>query len=181
VPELIAKAPLVDAPITLGQVTLAPLLLPRLTSVAPLQGQDKAVAKALKSIGLKFPAPNQTVTKDDAMLIWTGRNQAFLMGADPAPLIGLAALTDQTDGWAGLSLTGPQGPDVLARLIPLDLRSAAFPIGRAVRVPVNHMHAILMRRGAYDFSLLVFRSMAQTAWHELKAAMHTVATRAGVT
>jgi sarcosine oxidase subunit gamma len=96
-------------------------------------------------------------------------------------LIGLAALTDQTDGWAGLSLTGPKGPDVLARLMPVDLRSAAFPVGHAVRAPLNHMNAILMRRGAYDFVLLVFRSMAQTAWHELEGAMQTLAARAGMT
>lgn len=176
-PELIAKPPLDHAALTIGQATLAPWPLPRMTSVAPLQGQEKAMAKALKAMGLTFPAPNRTVTKGDFTLIWTGRNQAFLLNADPAPLADTAALTDQTDGWAALTLQGPQATDVLARLIPLDLRLAAFPVGHCARTGLNHMNAVLWRTGPYAFTLMVFRSMAQTAWHEVAGAMHTVAAR----
>jgi heterotetrameric sarcosine oxidase gamma subunit len=178
VPEVIAKLPLGAAPITIGSVTLAEWALPRLTSVAPFQGQDRAMAKALKSMGLTFPGPNATVqSKGQGSLIWTGHNQAFLLDADPAPLAGLAALTDQSDGWGGLTLAGSTAPAVLARLIPLDLRIAAFPQGRVVRTALNHMNLILMRAEAYAFHLLVFRSMARTAWHEVEQAMQMVAAR----
>jgi heterotetrameric sarcosine oxidase gamma subunit len=177
VPELIAKPPLSHAALTIGQATLAPLALPRMTSVAPFQGQEKPLAKALKTMGLTFPTPNRTVTKGEVTLIWTGRNQAFLIGADPTPLVGLAALTDQTDGWAALTLHGPQAPDVLARLIPLDLRDAVFPVGHCARTALNHMNVILWRNEPYAFTLMVFRSMARTAGHEVEAAMQTVAAR----
>jgi heterotetrameric sarcosine oxidase gamma subunit len=180
VPELIPKPPLGLPPLTIGQATLAEWPLPRMTSVAPFEGQDKALAKALKSIGLAFPAPNRTTTKGDATLIWTGRNQAFLLVHDPAPLAGAAALTDQTDGWAALTLQGPATTDILARLIPLDLRLPAFPVGRAVRTPLNHMNLILWRTSPYSVTLMVFRSMVRTAWHEVEVAMHGLAARAGV-
>jgi sarcosine oxidase gamma subunit len=128
VPEIIAKLPLGAAPVTHGSVTLAEWALPRITSVMPFQGQDKAVAKALKSMGLAFPLPGDVaVSKGTGRLIWTGRNQAFLLDADPGPLQGSAALTDQTDGWCGLVLTGAGAVDVLARLVPVDLRPSAFP------------------------------------------------------
>ncbi len=179
-PELIAKPPLPHAPLTIGQATLAPWALPRMTSVAPFQGQDKALAKALKPMGLTFPAPNRSVTKGDATLIWTGRHQAFLLHADPAPLTGMAALTDQSDGWAALTLQGPNATDVLARLIPLDLRLPAFPVGQTARTALNHMNLILWRTAPYSFTLMVFRSMAQTAWHEVEGAMTTVAARAAL-
>jgi heterotetrameric sarcosine oxidase gamma subunit len=178
VPELIAKPPLGHAPLTIGNATLAPWPLPRMTSVAPFQGQDKAITKALKAMGLAFPAPNHTVTGPQATLIWTGRNQAFLLGADPAPLALSAALTDQTDGWAAFTLQGPQVADILARLIPLDLRLPAFPVGQIVRTPLNHMNLILWRTAPYSFTLMVFRSMAHTAWHDLEAAMTMIAARA---
>jgi heterotetrameric sarcosine oxidase gamma subunit len=180
VPELIAKLPLGVAPVTHGQVTLAEWALPRMTSVAPFQGQDKAVAKVLKSMGLVFPAPNRTSVADDVTLIWTGRNQAFLVNANPSPLAATCALTDQSDGWAAFTLTGPQAEAVLARLIPLDLCGAAFAVGHAVRAPLNHMNAVLWRTGPYAFTLLVFRSMARTAWHEIADAMRMVAARAAV-
>ncbi len=179
-PELIAKPPLPHAPLTIGQATLAPWPLPRMTSVAPFQGQAKALAKALKSLGLAFPTPNHTTTKGDVTLIWTGRDQAFLIGPDPAPLAATAALTDQTDGWAALTLQGPQATDVLARLIPLDLRLPAFPTGQTARTALNHMNAVVWRTTPYAFTLLIFRSMAQTAWHEIEAAMQTVAARSQI-
>ncbi len=177
-PELIAKPPLGHAALTIGQATLAVWPIPRMTSVAPFAGQDKANAKVLKAMDLAFPAPNRSVTKGDATLIWTGRNQAFLLNADPAPLTATAALTDQTDGWAAFALQGPHATDILARLIPLDLREPAFPVGQCARTALNHMNAVLWRTAPYAFTLMVFRSMAQTAWHEIDCAMHTVAARA---
>ena len=168
------------AALTLAGVTLAEADLGQITSVAPFMGQDKALAGALKALGLSFPAPNQVSSKGDARLVWTGRDQAFLIGAAPQGLDGLAALTDQSDGWAALRLDGPGAGDVLARLYPLDLRAAAFPVGRVARAPLNHMSSILMRPGPQSFEMLVFRSMARTAWHEAEVAMRTLAARAAL-
>ena len=168
------------AALTLAGVTLAEADLGQITSVAPFMGQDKALAGALKALGLSFPAPNQVSSKGDARLVWTGRDQAFLIGAAPQGLDGLAALTDQSDGWAALRLDGPGAGDVLARLYPLDLRAAAFPVGRVARAPLNHMSSILMRPGPQSFEMLVFRSMARTAWHEAEVAMRALAARAAL-
>jgi heterotetrameric sarcosine oxidase gamma subunit len=181
VPDLIAKSPLAGrTALTLAGVTLSQADLGQITSVAPFKGQDKALAKALKALGLSFPAPNQVSSTGDARLVWTGRDQAFLIGAAPQGLDGLAALTDQSDGWAALRLDGPGAGDVLARLYPLDLRAAAFPLGRVARAPLNHMSSILMRPGPQSFEVLVFRSMARTAWHEAEAAMRALAARAAL-
>lgn len=174
-PELIAKLPLGNAPLTIGQTTLAEVALPRITSVSPFQGQDKVAAKALKAMGLIFPAPNRTSVADDVNLVWTGRGQAFLLGADATALAGSCALTDQSDGWAGLSLSGAQAEAVLARLVPVDAR--AMQPGHVARTGLNHMNAVLWRTGHYAFTLLVFRSMARTAWHEVEDALRMVAAR----
>ena len=63
------------------------------------------------------------------------------------------------------SLTGEQRQRIerSARLVPLDMRLHAFPVGRAVRSGLNHMNAVILRTGDYDFHLMVFRSMARTA------------------
>jgi heterotetrameric sarcosine oxidase gamma subunit len=178
VPELIAKSPLSGtAPITLGGLRLSEVMLGPVTSIAPFPGQDKTVAKALKPLGLTFPAPNTFTSAADAKLVWTTRNQAFLIGIAP-PTIPGAALTDQSDGWAGLRIEGPTASDALMRLYPLDLRQQSFPVGTAARAPLNHMQSVLMRTAPYAFDLLVFRSMARTAWHEIEAAMRTLAARA---
>ena len=129
-------------------------------------------------MGLAFPAPNGLSEKDGALLVWTGRDQAFLIGADAPEMGPAAALTDQSGGWAAFRISGPKAPDVLARHVPLDLRDAAFPPGRAVRAPLGHMSSVLWRGQDGSFCVMVFRSMARTAWHEIETAMRSVAARA---
>ncbi len=178
-PELIAKSALEGhANLSLAGATLAEVAVGPVTSIAVLPGGAKAVAKGLKPLGLTFPAPNSYIAKGAARIIWTGREQAFLVGVEAPPMEG-AALTDQSDGWAVLHIGGPAAADAMMRLVPLDLRTGAFPTGRAVRAPLNHMNAILLRTEV-SFELWVFRSMARTAWHEVETAMQGLAARAAL-
>jgi heterotetrameric sarcosine oxidase gamma subunit len=179
VPELIAKSALEGASLTVGAVTLAEVAVGPITSIAVYPGGAKALAKGLKPLGLTFPAPNSFIEKKGARIVWTGREQAFLMGIGPPALEG-AAVTDQSDGWAVLSLSGPAAVEVLARLVPVDMRLAAFPVGRAIRSGLNHMNAVILRTGDYAVEIMVFRSMARTAWHELETTMHMVSARQSV-
>lgn len=175
-PELIAKPALDHAPLNLGGCTLVPMDLGPITSIALFPGKEAAVNKALKPLGLGFPAPNALSHSGDVLLVWTGRAQAFLIGAAAPDLSGLAAVTDQSGGWSALGLSGDKAAEVLMRHVPLDLRLAAFPVGRAVRAPLGHMSAIVVR-SAEGFVILTFRSMARTAWHEIEVAMRSVAAR----
>lgn len=177
-PELIAKSALEGRRLTVGTVMLAEADLGRVTSIALFPGGGKAVARGLKALGLAMPEPNSFAEKKGARIIWTGREQAFLTGADCPALEG-AAVTDQTDGWTVLALTGAGAVDVLARLVPMDLRLAAFPVGGALRTQLNHMNVIILRTGDHALEIMAFRSMARTAWHELEAAMQMLAARNG--
>lgn len=174
--ELIAKTPLArQAPLVQGALVLAEWLPGQMTSVALYNGQDKAMDRALEPLSLRFPGPNEVSSKGDIRLVWTGRGQAFLIGAPAGDWSGFAALTDQSDGWAGLSLMGPGAVEVLARLVPLDLRHMA--VGQCARSSLGHMPLILIAVSG-GFQILTFRSMAKTAWHELATAMTQVAARA---
>ncbi|WP_241559875.1 sarcosine oxidase subunit gamma [Solirhodobacter olei] len=176
--ELLATSPLEGlVPLSAGPFTLSDAGVARITSVAPFAGKEKAVSAALKKAhGLAFPAPNTVISKGEARIVWTGRGQAFLIGADPAPLAGIAALTDQSDGWAVLRLDGPEAERVLARKVAVDLRPAVFGEGAVVRTALGHMMSVILRAGA-GFEIFVFRSMAHTAVHEIGEAMRAVAAR----
>lgn len=177
-PELIAKPALEKKPLIVGHCQLQAVDLGPITSIALYPGQEKAANKALKPLGLAFPAPNTLSQSDRALLVWTGREQAFLIGTDAPDLGKAAALADQSGGWSALRVSGAAAAEVLMRLVPLDLRPAAFPVGRAVRAPLGHMSAILIREPSDSILVLTFRSMARTAWHEIEVAMHSVAARA---
>lgn len=176
-PELIAKPALETKPLTLAGCTLSAVELGPITAVALFPGGEKAVTKTLKSLGLSFPAPNSLSQSDKGLLVWTGRDQAFLIGTDAPDFGAAAAITDQSGGWSALRLSGAKAADVLMRHVPMDLREKAFPKGRAVRAPLGHMSAVIWREVSGDLMILTFRSMARTAWHEVETALQTVAAR----
>jgi sarcosine oxidase subunit gamma len=159
--------------VTLAEVDVGPI-----TAIAVFPGGAKAVAKGLKALGLVMPEPSSFAEKKAARIVWTGRDQAFLVGV-AAPALEGAAVTDQSDGWAVLAVSGAGASDVLARWVPIDLRLAAFPVGRAIRTQLNHMNVVILRVGDHAFEIMVFRSMARTAWHEIETAMLMVSARLG--
>jgi len=180
VARLIAKAPLEGvAPVEAGETRISACDLGRVTWVAPLAGKTRAVSTALKAaLGLSFPGLNKAVSKGEGRIIWAGREQALLVGvAPPEGLEGIAALTDQTDGIAAIRIEGSLAQATLARLVPVDLGAGAFGRGATARTMLGHMTCSVTRLGAQGYEVLVFRSMARTALHELTRALKAVAAR----
>ncbi len=161
-------------PVDAKGTTLIELPMTRITSISAFPGQEAAVSKALKSLGLRLPGPGRSIAKGAARILWSGQDQSFLIGAAPPPLPG-AAVTDQSDGWALFRLEGPLAVAALARLVPVDLRLSAFPLDATARSLLFHMPLSITRTGAQAFDLMVFRSMAATAVDEIAVAMTSVA------
>lgn len=175
------------AEITLTQVPPATGALPRakggmtlalvdpgpLTSIAPFRGQAGVVSKALKTATGLALGPGH-VALNGAAIQWFGRDLWLLAGVTVPDLPG-AALTDQTDAWVTLELTGPHIAEVMARLVPLDLRDPAFPPGTAVRTELHGMMVALARTGPESLRITAFRSMAGTLARTIGEAMENVA------
>ena len=180
--KLIAQPPLREGlPFGAGTTVLRAPGAGVITSLAPFDGAEAALSGALKAAhGLAFPEPGRATGGDAARCVWTGRGQAMLMG--PAPGAGLAkhaALTDQSDAWALFRLEGRDAAAVLARLMPIDLRPAVFATGHSARTLLGHMACSVTRAEEAGFDIMVMRSMAQSALHELTAAMKSVAAQRG--
>lgn len=164
-------------PQTIGAVTIAEIDPGPVTAILPFKGQEKAVGEALKSaLGLGFPAPGRSQSKGGARAIWVGKGEALLMGAACPDLAG-AACVDQSDAWCVVEIVGDRAEDVLARLVPLDLRASQFKRGHTARTLLGHMTASATRSGAKAFEIMVFRSMAETLVEELTRAAGAVAAR----
>ena len=165
-------------PVEFGGVVLEEVDLGVLTSVMPL-GDGEAAATALeKAHGLKWPAPNRATGKAGQRCLWFGRGEVLLAGPVPDPkLAKTAAVVDQSDGWAAAVLRGPGGADVLARLVPVEMRAHIFKRGHSVRTQLLHMNVSITRIAPDQVLILCYRSMAGTLVHDLKRAMAAVATR----
>jgi len=181
VPELTAQTPFGGLlPVAAADAVLSEMPASRITAVAPFSGRQPATAAALRRLGLDWPAPGRTVGTGEAACLWAGRGIAFLIRAEPAGLDGIAALADQSDAWARMRLAGRTAEAVLARLVPLDLRMAAFPAGSVARTGLNRMTAIVCREDAGTFEIMVPRSMAATAVEDLHRAMSALAARQAI-
>ena len=153
-------------PLAIGQMTLSEIEAPQITSVAPFDGNEAAVRTKLGA----WPKSNRAVKS----VLWAGQGMAFVLGDCP-DVSDVAAVTDQSDAWAQLVLEGPDLEDVLARLCPLDL--STMKRGHTARSLLGHMNALYYRSGTRKMEFFVFRSMAETAVHDLTRAMRGVAAR----
>lgn len=155
-----------DLPVTGADCRITALPATCLTAIAPYPGQQDAMRAGLGG----FPEPGQVLELDRLRLVWAGRDLAFAFG-DPLPkgLGAHAALSDHSDGWAGLSLRGAGAEALLARRLPFDLRNMAAP--GSARSMLEHMPVLVLRLGEEEFELWVSRSMAGSLAHHLAASV----------
>lgn len=168
--KLVARAPAEGLlPMTGDGVEILECAFERLTSLADLGG----LRPSLKSAhGLDLPEVGRVTAAAGARCAWFGLSHFLLIGPEPGELAG-AAMTDQSDAWCRLRLTGPRAAETLAYLCPLDLRPDQFPEASAARSLIGHMNALILHLdGGYD--VFVFRSMAATLVHELREALKSL-------
>ncbi len=178
--KLVARSPLAGETLgPVGDVVLSEADVSLATSIAPFAGRAREVDALLRgALGIGLPAPAETLQAGGVRALWTGRGRALVIGAAmPDGLAAMAAVTEQGDGIAALVITGPAAEEVLARLVPIDLRAASFPLDRTARTLVGHLSAQVTRVGQDAFEVMVMRSMGRTLVHEIAAAARMVAAR----
>lgn len=184
--SLISAPPLAGIDETIGGIRLrAPQDLAIVSVALPL-GQEDAALKAIRTgYGVDLPAPGKSVLaqEDDATLLRLAPDQAFVLfhRAEPdaeavvAARIGdVAYLTDQTDVWCGLEVSGERCRAALERICPIDLHPQAFSVNDAARTVMEHLGTIVMRTGQDTFLLLSASSSAGSFHHALVTSIRNV-------
>lgn len=171
--RLIALTPCAGLlPVTHSGLEVTEVLPQRLMSVAPFAGQEQAVSASLKEqVGAGLGPANRR----SGPVTWFGHGTWIVAG--DVVLDDLAAVTDQSDGWAVVRITGTGVEDVLARLVPVDLRGRVFKENHVAKTMLGHLSVAVTRTGSATFEIMVMRSMAQTVVHDLDVAMRSVAAR----
>lgn len=158
-------------PLTIGNVSVTEVLAGPLTSVAPFKGQHGAVSQALQDqIGVGLPAPNRRTSP----VTWFGHGVWMVRGKVS---VAGAAVTDQSDAWVIVALMGRKAEDVLARLVPVDLRATVFGKDHVAKTMLAHMPVTITRTGPEAFEIMAMRSMTGTLVHDLEVAMRALAAR----
>ncbi|MFB9983607.1 sarcosine oxidase subunit gamma [Mesorhizobium kowhaii] len=152
-----------------------------LIQVMTRRGKAAELANAAKGrFGVAAPNAPKAVQTSDAMLIWSGPDQFFVlskggkytMGTLAPALSGPASLSDQSHARALISISGAKARTLLAKLSSIDLHPAAFPVGAAAATSMDHTSVTLWRGGDRPdgqavFNLLVFATFAESLWHTM--------------
>jgi sarcosine oxidase subunit gamma len=101
----------------------------------------------------------------------TGPRDANLPAHYSQLLAGQAAVTDQSDQWITFILSGPDTPEILARLVPIDLHPTQFPPGSLAATRAAHLDVRLAHLPDHTYEISVTRSHAQDLEHALDVAL----------
>lgn len=152
-----------------------------------LPQDDAPVLSSIKALlGVNWPKPNCTASSDDGQyrllglqteqvlaLVFaenTAEGQAVLL-----PTIDSSAfITDQSDSWAALEISGADCVPALERLCPLDLHESVFAIGNVSRTIMEHLSVVILRESRERFLLLSPRSSAQSFLHAIEVSLRNV-------
>lgn len=171
--DLSVSSPLAgsDLPFSVPGLAVREVDFVQMVSVAPLADADLSPIADFGGL----PEVGRWSAGDAGEVFWAGYWHWFVRGAGVAGLkLKGAAITDQSDGWAGMRLEGALTREVVARLCPLDLRLSAFGQGDVARTEFAHMMSIVIARSD-GLDVFVMRSFAKTAVHHLKDAALSVA------
>ncbi len=167
-----------------GLVDLSPRSI---ISISPFAGNEEAFDTAIdKLCNGAYPSATKACEitgKNACVLLPSSHSQWFLCfdGEVPDPMATASdllgkmisdrvAMTDQSDAWVTLELTGGLTNLTLERICPIDCSSKAMPIGTTARTMIEHLGTIISRRPDDDngdpcFWLMSARSSAASFLH----------------
>lgn len=181
---LISAPPLAGVDQTHGDIRLtAPKDLAIVSVALPLGGEEAALKAVASSYGTDLPDVGKSAMAGEARLVRLGADQAFILFQRTEPdaeqvvagkLGETAYLTDQTDTWCGLEISGPGSRTALERICPLDLHADAFAEHDAARTVMEHLGVIIIRTGQDSFLLLSASSSAGSFLHAVETSIKNV-------
>ncbi len=182
--DLIAESPLNGLQRAFEGVTVEEVSGRAIVSVAfsDRAGLEQAVRTSL-DLTLPFVGNTARVETRDLLILSLQSDQIFVLfpqtGHRPdleiAEIAGDQGLvTDQSDGWALLRVSGPGSRTALERICMLDLHPDIFTVGAVARTVMEHLGVIIHRDGEQSFLLMSARSSAESFAHAVVTSVENV-------
>ena len=166
----------------IGTIRLREISNQSLIAMAIPLGEETKFKNSIKNIfGLKMSSPNKSVKNKDTRIFSTQPDQIFVLTKrtdDPEKSMAIevgksAYITDQTDAWVILEISGSSSREALERICQLDLDKEIFQLDSMARTSMEHMSAIIIRKADDTFYLMSASSSAKSFLHAVElSAQH---------
>ncbi|MGB7184383.1 MAG: sarcosine oxidase subunit gamma family protein [Burkholderiaceae bacterium] len=129
------------------------------------------------------PTTADTNTTKNTKILWLAHDLMFFIveqaytGGFTETLRNLghtAYITDQSDAWAILSISGLRSREALERICPIDLHPDKFQCGDVARTLMEHHDVIIFRDNDDSFILLSPASSAQSFLHTIQTSIRSI-------
>jgi sarcosine oxidase subunit gamma len=182
VAKLTTTSPLNGYDQPIGDMRLREIHNLDLTALAvPHKGASKLKTAIKAGFDLSMPTPVKSTADAKTRLLMTQPDQVFAMTprtknteTTVRKAIGdTAYITDQTDAWVVLELSGPSSRAALERICQVDLDANVFKLNQMARSTMEHMGSIVIRNGKDSFLLMSGSSSAASFLHAVElSAQH---------
>ena len=154
-------------------------------AVSVPKGGASALGKKMKAgYGGGIPAAGESyVGKNDVRIMSFAVDQ-FLVLFDHTAHSGVPAVekklgntgyyVEQTNNWVFLELSGPLARDAMERICAVNTHADKFAVDRVERTSMEHMGAVLCRKGEDTFLIMSASSTAGSFLHALETSMQYV-------
>jgi sarcosine oxidase subunit gamma len=183
--SLTAESALAGLHKSYGDTELQEITERAIVSMATPKEGKKTLASQIKTV-LKIDIPAvgkfSSTDIDNTQLLRIQADQCLVLfdysGNRAVPTfarkIDSAYLSDQTDSWVILRLSGSQSREALARICAIDLHSDNFGPGSVTRTLMEHMGAIIICEQENEYTLMALRSFADCFLHEIQLSIENV-------
>ena len=83
-------------------------------------------------------------------------------------------ITEQSDAWACIEISGPQTYSCLERICTLDLYHSSFEINSATRTLMEHLNVFIIKVTEEKFLLLSASSSAPSFWEAIQTSAENI-------
>jgi methylglutamate dehydrogenase subunit D len=165
-----------------GGVTVEDRSNLELATLIARKGQEGPLAARMEAaFGLRLPSGPRRGVSETMAAVGIGP-QAWLMTQDAnasaergmlakdltQALGSLAAVTDQSSGYAVLRISGPKARETFAKGLDIDLHPRVFSAGMSAATACSHIGVTIWQLDeAPTYEVALFRSMAGSFWHWL--------------
>jgi sarcosine oxidase subunit gamma len=181
-----AVTPLKGFNATINDVHIVEVSGMTITSLAVPLGKAAFFKSAIaKTANLSMPEPGTFTSnlKGGSRLVWTAPDQYFLLqperpdsavAALKPRLKNAAYLTDQSDSWAIIAVSGERALEALERICPVNLHRDVFAVNMAARTHMEHLGVFILRINAETYWLMSARSSAQSFLHTVTLSAENI-------
>ncbi|GAA0395543.1 hypothetical protein GCM10009133_00810 [Cocleimonas flava] len=175
-------------------IKVSELLGHSLVSMAMPDDQKDALAKNIKAaydVNLPEIGKFTASTVDNTRILRLQQEQCFVLfenkaaneandtSSNAVPHIrektkDAAYLSDQSDSWVMLKLSGKNVKTALERVCPIDLQPPAFNTFSVTRTAMEHLSVIIMQEGENEYLLFSPRSSAKSFMHMILTSIENV-------